>query len=116
MGMKQLPLLESPAELETPIMRDILVAATALPGVHLWRHNTGLARTIDGRYIRFGLIGSADIIGAVRGHPVAIETKRTVGGRHAKKQQDFAEAWTKAGGVYILARSVDDALSALAAL
>lgn len=99
---------------ETPVLRDTLVAITALPGCMFWRNNTGLARTMDGRWIRFGLVGSGDIIGSCRGRAVAIETKRPKGGRYSQEQRDFATAWTLAGGLYVPATHADQALAALA--
>lgn len=111
--MKQLPLLDAPPVLETPVMRDILVAVSALPAALFYRNNVGLARTLDGRYIRFGVPGSADILGCYRGRAVAIETKRPRGGRFEAHQQDFAAAWRRAGGVYVLAYSVSEAMAAL---
>lgn len=102
------------SEIETPVMRAVLVAITALPGVMAWRNQTGAGRTPDGRWITFGLKGSADIIGACRGRAIAIETKRPRGGKWEDQQRRFASAWEAAGGLYILARSVDDALAALA--
>lgn len=104
------------SEIETPVMRAVLVAVTALPGVMAWRNQTGAGRTVDGRWISFGLKGSADIIGACRGRAIAIESKRPRGGRWEEQQQRFAKAWCAAGGVYILARSVDEALAALASI
>ncbi|MET3710388.1 outer membrane protein assembly factor BamB [Sphingomonas trueperi] len=72
-----------------------------------WSNNTG-ALKVDGRMIRYGLVGSSDILLAVRptGRLFCIEAKL---GRDAwrKHQQAFALAAEAAGAVYILARSTD---------
>ena len=94
----------------------VLVAVTSLPGAMLWRQNTGTFLTMDGRrVVKVSADGVGDIMGAYRGHAVAIETK-TRTGKLRKTQERFRENWLKAGGVYIVARGVDDALAALAAL
>lgn len=103
--------------LETPIMQDVLVAITALPGAMFYRQNSGLFLTLDGRRpVRASVKGASDIIGAYRGRAVAIETKRAKGGTLRKSQEDFQAAWERAGGVYLVVRSVDETLAGLAAI
>ncbi|MCW2763374.1 MAG: hypothetical protein JWR85_3575 [Marmoricola sp.] len=70
-----------------------------------WSNNTGALKN-EGRMIRYGLPGSADILACVNGRMIGIEAKV---GRDAwrPKQQAFAEALNRAGGTYILARSTD---------
>jgi len=118
---------------EKAILNDTLVQVSALPETICWRNNTGTAwagRRVDARIgqtivvkpgmtiimnaqpVSFGLPGSADIMGASAGRPVAIETKTAIG-RQSDLQVNFEAAWTKAGGLYILARSPEDALTAL---
>lgn len=101
---------------EAPILRDVLVAVTALPGSLFFRANSGLFLTLDGkRHVKANVPGCGDILGAYRGKPVAIETKAAVG-EQRKTQKRFQAAWEKAGGVYILARSAADALTVLGAI
>lgn len=73
-----------------------------------WANNTG-ALKIDGRMIRYGLPGSSDILHvnrALNGRLFGIEAK--VGSDAWRpKQRAFADALTRAGGTYILARSTD---------
>jgi hypothetical protein len=98
---------------ETELMRDILVAANQLPDALFWRVNVGLSRSPDGRRVtRYGLPGQADIAGVVRGHHVEIEVK-TPTGRQSRQQIRWQRAVERAGGTYVLARSVDEALAAL---
>lgn len=101
---------------EALILQDVLIEVSHLPQTMVWRNNTGKLLDRNGRLVSFGLEGSADVIGALRGYPIAIETKRERGGKQSKKQQIFQAAWEKARGVYILANSVDHVLRTLAAL
>ena len=100
---------------ETAVMRDILVAVTALPGALFFRQNVGVARTASGTMMRFGVPGCPDIIGSYHGRFVGIEVK-TRTGRQSQAQKAFELALTKAGGIYIVARSPAEAISALEAL
>lgn len=70
-----------------------------------WSNSTGALKN-EGRMIRYGLPGSSDILACINGRMIGIEAKV---GRDAwrQKQRDFAAALTRAGGVYILARSTD---------
>lgn len=100
---------------ETTIMRDILIALSQIPGALFWRVNVGVAKTPDGRTMRYGLPGQADISGIVRGRHVEVEIK-TPTGRQSMQQRRWQTAVERAGGVYLVARSVDEAVSALSAL
>jgi hypothetical protein len=110
--MNRLDLGDEPLT-ETPVLSAVLVAVSALQEACIWRNNTGKLPDRFGRWVSFGLIGSADIIGAVGGRPVAIETKRPRGGRFSDEQIRFASAWRRAGGLYLPARSVQEALDGL---
>jgi hypothetical protein len=96
----------------TQLVNEILVAASALPATIVWKHNTGVGITRAGSILIAGLKGSGDIIGASGGRPIAIDAK-TGTGRQKQNQQDFQAAWERAGGIYILARSVSDVLAVL---
>ena len=94
----------------------VLIAVSALPGAIFYRQNTGTFLTLDGRrVVKVAPPGVGDIMGAYRGRPVAIETK-VPRGTLRPTQRRFRDAWTAAGGVYIVARSPADALAALAKL
>jgi hypothetical protein len=97
---------------ETALMRDILVAVNRLPQGLFWRVNVGLGASPDGRMTRYGLAGQADIAGILNGQHVEIEVK-TPTGRQSRQQVRWQRAVERAGGVYVLVRSVDEALSAL---
>jgi hypothetical protein len=66
------------------------------------------------RIISFGLKGSADIIGIIKPHGrfLAIEVK-TGAAKQTAEQLAFEKMVIKFGGVYIVARSVDDVLKAI---
>lgn len=57
--------------------------------------------------------GIADIIGVYKGRPLAIEVK-TPTGRLSDHQKIFLSDWSSAGGVAVVARSVDDVLDLIA--
>ncbi len=93
----------------------------------VWRNNTGKIADRTGRVVSFGLQGSADIIGirkvecflrmgsrgiwdAVSEHAgqfLAVEVKSDTG-RQSKAQRNFQTMVEAFGGLYILARRVED--------
>jgi predicted Holliday junction resolvase-like endonuclease len=81
-----------------------------------WSNETGVAFR-DGTPIRYGLIGSSDIIGCARGRFVGVEVK-TGKAQLSTRQVAWAKAIERAGGIAIVGRSVgqviDDLLGALA--
>ncbi len=89
---------------------DVLVALSSIEGVMVWNHPTGMGQLYKTeRHVRFGLIGSGDIIGAAFGRPLSCEVK-TGRGRQGEQQKRFQKAWEKAGGIYIVVRSVEDVI------
>ena len=54
----------------------------------------------------------ADIIGVTQGWPLAIECK-TDTGKLSEEQKEFLRGWSDAGGVSIVARSLDDVIVGL---
>lgn len=114
---------------EKKLLNDTLMDISALDDCIAWRNNTGSAWQgtrlhvspgqsvsvvpgmtvlMDSRLINFGLVGSGDILGAWAGKPFSIEMK-TLTGQQRVGQQNFERAWKKAGGIYVLARSPEDA-------
>jgi hypothetical protein len=96
------------------LVRDILVTFGSGHGLRIWKNNTGAVK-IDDRFLSFGLKGSADILGIIGGQGkfLAIEVK-TGRGRQTKEQKAFQKMIETHGGLYILARSVEDVKKALA--
>lgn len=73
------------------------------PGGVFWRANCG------GRVIRGNPNGTADILGVIHGRPVAIEVK-TRTGKQRPSQAHWQAAWEAAGGLYVVVRSVQEAV------
>ena len=100
---------------EKEIQGDILSEFGGKPYVRLWRSNCGVGVTPDGeRVVSFGLPGQADLSGILHpdGRRLEIEVK-SEHGTQSKRQQAFQRMIDRFGGVYILARSVDDVRAVL---
>jgi hypothetical protein len=109
------------------LVAAILAACGARPDCRLWANNTGVARGLTGDgIVRFGLKGSADIVGIGRtdlefaphlvdlisdqyiGVFLGIEVK-TGSAIQSRQQRAFQAMIEKFGGYYLVARSVQDA-------
>lgn len=100
---------------ESEILAEVLLAVGSRPDCRVWRANTGAARTREGRLIRFGMKGQADILGlCAGGRLLAIEVK-TATGRLRPEQEAFRDLVVRFGGLWILARSAEDAVAQLEA-
>ena len=93
---------------EHALVQQILIEFGSLPGMRIWRVNTGAAIRPGGGLVRFGLPGMADISGIIAGgQRIEVEAKTRTG-----KQRKEQVAWQKMieglGGLYILARTTDD--------
>lgn len=126
---------------EGEIQAAILAYLRTVPGVVAWRQNSGAVK--DGaRFVRFGFKGLSDIAGwragcvtmhadtnrtggpqcpfnnpqrgyhAWRATPLYVECKAP-GKQPTREQAAFLQAVTDAGGLAIVAHSVDDVVSAL---
>ena len=85
--------------------------------VMLFRINVGKFRPLHGdqnRVIQSAPNGTPDLLGvlAPNGRALAIEVK-SAKGRQRAEQAAFQSAWEKRGGLYIIARSLDDVLERL---
>ena len=90
------------------LLKAILFKFGARRDMKIWANNTGATKTADGRFVRFGLVGSADILGLMKGGRfLAIEVK-TGRAKQTPQQKKFEQMITDLGGLYILARSVED--------
>ena len=74
----------------------------------VWRNNTGSYETAAGHYVSYGFKGSPDIVGMLpNGRFLGVEVK-TVIGKQNKDQKIFEQRVKECGGIYIIARSIDD--------
>ena len=81
-------------------------------GALAWKNNTGVLRDVTNRPVRYGCVGSPDVVACLKGRFVGVECK--VGkDRQRPEQRAFAAATDRASGLYILARSVDDVVNTL---
>lgn len=78
-------------------------------GCFVWRNNTGAYKPAGcDRYIKYGTPGSGDIIGVnPHGRFISIEAK-TKSGRLSDQQELFRNRVQEKGGVYVIARSIED--------
>lgn len=80
--------------------------------IYAWRNNTGMVWS-GNHPIRFGLVGSADIIGLLPdGRFLAVECKSKTG-KQSDVQKRFQENIEQNHGVYVLAYGVEDLEEAL---
>jgi hypothetical protein len=107
---------KAPVVPEAAVLRACL-SYLAVRGIEAWRTNSGLAM-LPGRGgrpqpVRFGKRGVADILGFLPdGRFLAVECKSSTG-KLRPEQAVFLERVNRAGGVGIVARSLDDLISAL---
>lgn len=108
---------------EGPLVAEVLLALGTRRDLKVWRNNTGmLPDPRTGRWISFGLKGSADILGIRRvqlpapygavGQFIAFECKSATG-RLRPDQDRFRLMVESMGGVYVVVRSVADAINAV---
>jgi hypothetical protein len=96
-------LSKSEAETQKLIMQYLKAA-----GIFAWRQNSGRRGGVS-----YGLLGSPDIIGMTKqGRFLGIEVKADKGVL-SDSQKHFMEQCQASGGLYIVARSLDDVLGKL---
>jgi hypothetical protein len=106
---------------EQQIQQAILLELGSRADVRVWRQNSGMAVPLSdksGRPVRYGVNGCADISGMVTidGLGVRLEVEvKSATGRQSPDQKRFEAMIRSRGGVYILARSVDEAVAMLEA-
>lgn len=99
---------------EAQIQAAIRLALGQRDDIMLFRINVGKFRPINGpqdRVIQSAPPGTPDLLGVIKpGTALAIEVKDAKG-KQRPEQVAFQKAWEARGGLYILARSVDDVLA-----
>jgi hypothetical protein len=98
-----------PAALEGDFLREATLWL-AERNVFEWRNNTGVAVNKEtGQFVRFGIPGGSDLLVVVPpfGRFLGVETKAKLG-RQSEKQKRFQRAVERAGGVYALAKTLEE--------
>ena len=98
---------------ETQLSAAIKSALAYLPGLLLWRNNTGKLQDRNGRWVTFGLgVGSADRVGLVDGRFFALEVKLP-GEKPTKEQTCWHQCVRNVGGFCRCGESVEEAVLAV---
>lgn len=102
---------------EAQVTFAVLSKWGAHPRLRMWRTNTGAA-LIKGQWVTFGIPGQSDHAGIIapEGRWLAIEFKRSKGGRQSDEQFAFQQMIERMGGVYILTPSLEAFEAAMARL
>ena len=96
---------------ESQVLHDVRLYLQSR-GILSLRIQPVLAKPPHGRPFWTAPPGVSDLLCCSSGRAVAIETKGA--GRQQENQRNFQAAWEKAGGLYVLARSVEDVEGGLA--
>jgi hypothetical protein len=100
---------------EAVIQQEIRLALGQRQDIMMFRINVGKFRPLDGgaRVIQSAPEGTPDLLGVITpGRAFAIEVK-TEKGKQRLAQAAWQSAWELRGGLYILARSVEDVYKGL---
>jgi hypothetical protein len=106
---------------EKPIQNAILKEFGSNPALRLWRQNTGVGFYLDPRRgtrraVRFGVKGAADLTGLVVGTGQRLEIEvKAEGEGQSPEQAIYGQMIRRCGGLYIVARNVEDVYRALSA-
>jgi hypothetical protein len=98
-----------PEQIIQKAIRDYL---TVIKVFHFKVNTTGIYKQSTGSYITNESAGCPDIIAIYKGRFYGIEVKSFTG-RLSEKQKRFKEGIEEAGGVYLVARSVDDVMKVI---
>jgi len=92
--------------IESVIQRAVLAQLRTIPGVDVWRMNTGGMRNDTGGFVKFGLTGQADLTGMLpNGRRLEVEIKRP-GETPSAAQQVYRARIERGRGVYVWGDSV----------
>lgn len=100
---------------EGQLQDAIRLALGSMRDLVAWRNNVGHAVMKGGARVTFGVggPGGSDLIGMLGGRFLAIEVKSPTG-RQSPEQKLFEGLVKSKGGIYLMPRSVDDALRMIA--
>jgi hypothetical protein len=78
-------------------------------GIYAWRNNTGAVRINPDRFMRFGKVGSSDILAVLPGGRfLAVECKAPDGGRLSPKQKQFLDAVRELGALALVVQGWEE--------
>ena len=100
---------------EAVLQQEIRLALGQRQDIMMFRINVGKFRPLDGgpRVIQSAPEGTPDLLGVISpGRAFAIEVKAPRG-KQRDVQVAWQVAWEKRGGIYVLARSLDDVYKGL---
>ena len=98
--------------IQQPREKDIQAAIMqwlTLKKIFFYRNNVGAFQNAQGNFYRFGHAGAPDIICVSNSRYIGIEVKAPKG-KLSPAQEHFRDNLEKAGGVYIIARQVEDVI------
>lgn len=111
---------------EAQIQQEIMLEVSKSPHNLIVRRNVGLFKTMDGlRTVKIGQNGEADVQGIIGNQscprcgekihpmPFAVEVKDETNTQDADQIKWQKNVWERRGGIYVLARSVEDAMKGL---
>ncbi len=104
-----------PDRLENSVQASVIAYLCFRPDFMFFRNNVGGFAPKSGGFIKYGAVGSADIIGVLAplGTFVAIECKRSVGGVLTDDQRVWGENVMAHGGMYVVANDLQVVIDAL---
>ena len=97
-------------------LQTIIMSWLDLHKIFHYRNNSGaMLKEVNGKkyFMRFGALGSPDIVAVINGQYVGIEVKGDKG-KQSDHQKAFQESLEKAGGKYILAYHLNDVVDNIA--
>jgi hypothetical protein len=97
---------------ETILQKAILDLLAHIPNTYFFRASSGLIKTQIGNYFRTGKKGLPDICGVMNGKFYGIEVKFGKN-KLSTFQKQAQEEIEKAGGIYVVAYSIDNVIEGL---
>jgi len=93
-------------------IQKVILEYLKLRKIFAWRQNSGAFKTDAGGFYWIGIIGAPDIFILRKSIIYACEVKNEKG-KQSESQKAFQEQFEKAGGVYFIARTLEDVIKKL---
>jgi hypothetical protein len=89
---------------DTPegIVLDGCLQYLEIRGIYHWRNNTGAVQIAPGRFMRFGKVGSSDILGILPGGRLLCVECKAKGGRLSPEQKQFLDDVQELGALALV--------------